>query len=54
MAFSHIKNTYINQYRKDKKEPDTIEYDTIEEFYDLIRSESSESTDLQKEFLTIY
>lgn len=47
-GFSHIKNTYINQYRKDKKEPDTIEYDTIEEFYDLIRSESSESTDLQK------
>lgn len=46
--FRILKNTYINQYRKDKKEPDTIEYDTIEEFYDLIRSESSESTDLQK------
>jgi RNA polymerase sigma-70 factor (ECF subfamily) len=46
--FRILKNTYINQYRKDKKEPDTIEYDTIEEFYDLIRSESTESTDLQK------
>jgi RNA polymerase sigma-70 factor (ECF subfamily) len=46
--FRILKNTYINQYRKDKKEPDTIEYDTIDEFYDLIRSESSESTDLQK------
>lgn len=46
--FRILKNTYINQYRKGKKEPDTIEYDTIEEFYDLIRSESSESTDLQK------
>ena len=46
--FRILKNTYINQYRKDKKEPDTVEYDTIEEFYDLIRSESSESTDLQK------
>ena len=46
--FRILKNTYLNQYRKDKKEPDTIEYDTIEEFYDLIRSESTESTDLQK------
>ena len=48
--FRILKNTYINQYRKDKREPDTVEYDVIEEFYDLIRSESSESTDLQKKF----
>ena len=46
--FRILKNTYINQYRKDKREPDIVEYDVIEEFYDLIRSESSESTDLQK------
>jgi RNA polymerase sigma-70 factor (ECF subfamily) len=46
--FRILKNTYINQYRKDKREPDIVEYDVIEEFYDLIRSDSSESTDLQK------
>jgi RNA polymerase sigma-70 factor (ECF subfamily) len=41
--FRILKNTYINQYRKDKREPDVIE-----EFYDLIKSDSSDSTDLQK------
>lgn len=46
--FRILKNTYINQYRKDKREPDIVEYDVIEEFYDLIRSDSSDSTDLQK------
>lgn len=48
--FRILKNTYINQYRKDKREPDTVDYDAIEEFYDLLRSESTETTDLQKKF----
>ncbi len=46
--FRIMKNTYINQYRKNVKEPDTVEYDEIEKFYDLIRDESSDSTDLQE------
>lgn len=46
--FRIMKNTYINQYRKDVKEPDKVEYDEIEKYYDLIRAESSDSTDLQE------
>ena len=46
--FRIMKNTYINQYRKNVKEPDTVEYEEIEKYYDLIRDESSDSTDLQE------
>jgi len=46
--FRIMKNTYINQYRKDVKEPDKVEYDEVEKYYDLIRDESSDSTDLQE------
>jgi RNA polymerase sigma-70 factor (ECF subfamily) len=46
--FRIMKNTYINQYRKDVKEPEKVEYEEIEKYYDIIRDESTDSTDLQE------
>ena len=31
--FRIMKNTYINQYRKETKEPDMVDYDEIQNFY---------------------
>ncbi|MBW7887835.1 MAG: sigma-70 family RNA polymerase sigma factor [Bacteroidetes bacterium] len=50
--FRIMKNTYINQYRKDVKEPNKVEYEEIEKFYDLVRAESSDSTDLQEKMFS--
>ncbi|MGB9772907.1 MAG: sigma-70 family RNA polymerase sigma factor [Bacteroidota bacterium] len=46
--FRIMKNSYINRYRKEVREPDTVDYGDIEEFYDSIRDESTETTDLEE------
>ena len=46
--FRILKNTFINRYRKESKEPDTVDYDQIHSFYHSIRSESSDANDLQE------
>jgi len=46
--FRIMKNTYINIYRKEVKEPDTVDYDEIESYYNIIRDESSDDSDLQQ------
>ena len=46
--FRIMKNTYINRYRKETKEPDTVDYDDIQNFYNTIRSESTDPNDLQE------
>ncbi len=46
--FRIMKNAYINRYRKEKKEPETVEYQEVENFYNVIRSSTSENTDLQE------
>ena len=46
--FRIMKNTYINMYRKAVKEPDTVDYDNIQNFYDSIREVSTDSNDLQE------
>lgn len=46
--FRIMKNAYINRYRKEKKEPETVEYQEVENFYNVIRSGASENTDLQE------
>lgn len=35
--FRILKNSYINRYRKTSKEPDTVGYDVVEDFYETIR-----------------
>jgi len=46
--FRIMKNSYINRYRKETKEPDTVDYDEVKEFYSTVRHESTESNDLQE------
>jgi len=45
--FRIMKNTYINVYRKESKEPDKVDYNDIENYYDLIRDQNSDDNDLQ-------
>lgn len=46
--FRILKNSYINRYRKESKEPDTVDYDEIKNFYTSIRDESTDPNDLQE------
>jgi RNA polymerase sigma-70 factor (ECF subfamily) len=46
--FRIMKNSYINRYRKETKEPDTVDYDDVENFYNSIRAESTDPNDLQE------
>jgi len=46
--FRIMKNSYINRYRKESKEPDTVDYEDVENFYNSIRAESTDPNDLQK------
>ena len=46
--FRIMKNSYINRYRKETREPDTVDYDQIQNFYHTIRSESADPNDLQE------
>ena len=36
--FRIMKNSYINEYRKNTKEPDKVDYDDIQNFYENIKS----------------
>lgn len=46
--FRILKNTYINKYRRDTREPDMVEYDVVEEFYESIKSDYSDSSNLEQ------
>ncbi len=46
--FRIMKNTYINLYRKAVKEPDTVDYNDIQNFYNIIRESSADANDLQE------
>ncbi|HTP79682.1 MAG TPA: sigma-70 family RNA polymerase sigma factor [Bacteroidota bacterium] len=46
--FRIMKNSYINRYRKESREPDTVDYDDVENFYDSIRSQAADTNDLQQ------
>ncbi|MDP1677514.1 MAG: sigma-70 family RNA polymerase sigma factor [Bacteroidota bacterium] len=45
--FRIMKNTYINVYRKEVKEPDKVDYNDIENYYDLIRDQNGDDNNLQ-------
>lgn len=45
--FRIMRNTYINRYRKETREPDTVDYEEIHNFYNHIRDAATEETDLQ-------
>lgn len=46
--FRIMKNSYINRYRKETREPGMVDYDDVENFYNSIRDDSTDSNDLQK------
>lgn len=46
--FRIMKNSYINRYRKETKEPDKVDYGDIENFYNSIRANYSDTNDLQE------
>jgi len=45
--FRIMKNSYINKYRKETKEPETVDYNDIQNFYNSIRAHSADPNDLQ-------
>ncbi len=47
--FRILKNTYINDYRKKKREPLKIDYEDVENFYENIKPSSVDSTHLEKD-----
>jgi len=46
--FRILKNSYINRYRKESKQPDKVDYDDIKEFYHTIKHSSLDTTDTQQ------
>jgi RNA polymerase sigma-70 factor, ECF subfamily len=50
--FRIMKNSFINIYRKTSKEPDKVDYDDVEEFYHVIRAESTDPNDLQEKLFS--
>ena len=47
--FRIMKNTFINTYRKNAKEPDKVDYEEIENFYENIKPSSTDSAHLEKD-----
>lgn len=47
--FRIMKNSYINIYRKNHREPDKVDYGEIEEFYETIKSDRASPNDLESE-----
>ncbi len=45
--FRILRNSFINNYRKQSRQPQQIDYDEVSSFYETIRSEQSESTDME-------
>jgi RNA polymerase sigma-70 factor, ECF subfamily len=46
--FRIMKNSYINRYRKETKEPDMVDYDEVRGYYNTVRGESAGANDLQE------
>jgi RNA polymerase sigma-70 factor (ECF subfamily) len=44
-----MKNTFINTYRKKTKEPDKVDYEEVENFYENVKPSSTDSAHLEKE-----
>ena len=45
--FRILKNSFINNYRKNAKKPQEIDYDEVSSFYESIRAERTDTTDLE-------
>lgn len=45
--FRILKNSFINNYRKKSKQPNQVDYSDVSPFYESVRSEQSDTTDLE-------
>ncbi len=45
--FRILKNSYINNYRKKSKQPSQVDYDEVASFYETIRSDRTDTSDLE-------
>ena len=43
--FRILKNSYINRYRKESKEPETVDFDDVQGYFTSVRLKSSDSED---------
>ncbi len=46
--FRIMKNSYINRYRKETKEPEKLDFNEIQEYYTRVRDDSANDEDLGK------
>ena len=46
--FRILKNSYINRYRKESKEPETVDFDDFQNYYTAVRDERTDSGDLRE------
>jgi RNA polymerase sigma-70 factor (ECF subfamily) len=46
--FRIMKNLFINNYRKSQKQPNKVDYDEIENFFENVKSDKLDSNDLQE------
>ncbi|MFP8489697.1 sigma-70 family RNA polymerase sigma factor [Gracilimonas sp. Q87] len=45
--FRILKNSFINNYRKTSKKPSQVDYDEVSPYYESIRAERTETSDLE-------
>lgn len=45
--FRILKNSYINNYRKKSKQPHQVDYAEVSQYYESVRSEQTETSDLE-------
>ena len=48
--FMILKNSFINDYRKSKREPFKLDYEQIQNFYENVKSDRSITNNLDKEY----
>ena len=48
--FMILKNSFINDYRKSKREPYTYDYEAIQNFYENVKSDRAQSNNLDSDF----
>jgi len=46
--FRILKNSFINNYRKTSKKPQQVDYDEVSSFYESIRAERTDTSDLER------
>ena len=48
--FMILKNSFINDYRKSKREPYKLDYEQIQNFYENVKSDRAQTNNLDKDF----